>query len=169
MFSVLPLLAGLLFFAASLTPSLIPRDWLMQGVLAGVSMAAGYVMTQFLLALWRALELPVLRGRPARIAHAVLAVPVLVLLGRGVILSGEWQNSIRARMGMPDLEVNNTAKMLALALAVFLALFVIGKAIQALFDLLRLRLARYIPVRSANVLGLLLAALIVVTLTRDGW
>ncbi|RDW13596.1 alpha/beta hydrolase [Paracoccus thiocyanatus] len=168
MFSVLPLLAGLLFMAASLTPSLIPRDWLMQGVLAGASMAAGYVATQFLLALWRALELPVLRGRPARIAHALLAVPVLVLLGRGVILSGEWQNSIRARMGMADLEVNNTAKMLALALAVFLALFVIGKAIQALFDLLRLRLARYIPARSANVLGLLLAALIVVTLTRDG-
>ncbi|ABL68756.1 MULTISPECIES: alpha/beta hydrolase [Paracoccus] len=168
MFSVLPLLAGLLFLAASLTPSLIPRDWLMQGVLAGVSMAAGYVMTQFLLALWRALELPVMKGRPARIAHAVLAVPVLVLLGRGVILSGTWQNSIRARMGMPDLEVNNTAKMLALALAVFLVLFVIGKAIQALFDLLRLRLARYIPVRSANVLGLLLAALIVITLTRDG-
>lgn len=167
-FSVLPLLVGLVFAAASLTPSLIPRDWLMQGLLVGGSLAAGYVITQFVLALWRALELPVLKGRPARIAHALLAVPVLVVFGRGVILSGVWQNSIRSRMGMPDLEVNNTAKMLLLALVVFLVLFVIGKAIEALFHLLRLRLARYIPARSANVLGLLLAALIVVTLTRDG-
>ena len=58
MFSVLPLLSGLLFAAASLTPSLIPRDWIMQGALAGVSMAAGYLATQFLLALWL-----VVRGR----------------------------------------------------------------------------------------------------------
>ena len=63
MFSVLPLLSGLLFAAASLTPSLIPRDWIMQGALAGVSMAAGYLATQFLLALWRTLQIPVLAGR----------------------------------------------------------------------------------------------------------
>ncbi|MFD2439134.1 hypothetical protein F8A10_09530 [Paracoccus kondratievae] len=168
MFSLLPLLAGLLLFSASLTPSLIPRDWMMQGVLAGMSMAAGYVLTQFLLAIWRTLELPGLKDRAARIAHAVLAVPVLILLARALILSVEWQNSIRVRMGMPDLEANNTAKMLGLALVVFLALFLFGRGLQALFDLLRLRLARHIPSRSANVLGLLLAAMIVVTLTRDG-
>lgn len=168
MFSALPLLAGLLLVAASLTPSLIPRDWLTQGVLAGASMAAGYAMMQFLLAVWRTLEIPVLKGRAARIAHAVLAVPVLALLLRCVFLADEWQNSIRARMGMPDVEVASTTKMLATGLAVFLLLFLIGKAVQALFDLLRLRLARYIPVRSANVLGLLLAGLIVVFLTRDG-
>lgn len=168
MFSALPLLAGLLLFAASLTPSLIPRDWLMQGILAGVSMAAGYAMMQFLLAIWRTLEIPVLKGRTATIIHAILALPVLALLLRCVWLADDWQNSIRARMGMPDVEVANTTKMLGIALAVFLLLFLIGKAVQALFDLLRLRLARYIPVRSANVLGLLLAALIVVVLTRDG-
>lgn len=168
MFSMLPLLAGLLLVAASLTPSLIPRDWLVQGLLAGASMAAGYAMMQFLLAIWRTLEIPVLRGRAARIGHALLAVPVLALLGACVFMADDWQNSIRARMGMPALEVSNTTKMLATALAVFLLLFLIGKAVQALFDLLRLRLARYIPVRSANVLGLLLAALITVTLTRDG-
>ncbi|GLK64951.1 membrane protein [Paracoccus kondratievae] len=141
---------------------------MMQGVLAGMSMAAGYVLTQFLLAIWRTLELPGLKDRAARIAHAVLAVPVLILLARALILSVEWQNSIRVRMGMPDLEANNTAKMLGLALVVFLALFLFGRGLQALFDLLRLRLARHIPSRSANVLGLLLAAMIVVTLTRDG-
>ncbi len=168
MFSVLPMLAGLLLVAASLTPSLIPRDWVMQGLLAGASMAAGYAMMQFLLAIWRTLEIPELGGRAARIGQAVLAVPVLGLLLLCVYMADEWQNSIRARMEMPLVEVSNTTKMLAMALAVFLLLFLIGKAVQALFDLLRLRLARHIPVRSANVLGLLLAALITVFLTRDG-
>lgn len=168
MFSVLPVLAGLLLVAASLTPSLIPRDWVMQGILGGVSMTAGYLATQFLLAIWRTLEIPVLPRRWATIAHAVLAVPVMVVLIRCVALAQEWQNAIRERMGMPGLEASNTTKMLLLTAAIFLALFFLGRAIQGLFDLLRTRLARYIPVTSANVLGLLLAAMIVVTLTRDG-
>lgn len=168
MFSVLPLLMGLLLAAASLTPSLIPRGWLLQGALAGMSMAAGYLATQFLLAIWRTLEIPVLRHRWAMAAHTLVAVPVLIVLIRCVALSAEWQNSIRLRMGMPALEAASTTKMLLMSAAVFLVLFLLGRAIQGLFDLLRRRLARHIPASSANVLGLLLAAIIVVTLTRDG-
>ncbi|SMO38350.1 Uncharacterized membrane protein [Paracoccus laeviglucosivorans] len=168
MFSVLPLLAGLLMVAAALTPSLIPRDWIMQGVLGGVSMTAGYLATQFLLAIWRTLEIPVLPRRWATIAHAILAIPVMAVLVRCVALADQWQNAIRERMGMPELEAANTTKMLLLTAAIFVALFLLGRAVQGLFDLLRTRLARHIPVTSANVLGLLLAGLIVVTLTRDG-
>ena len=165
---VLPLLAGLLLAAASLTPSLVPRDAVMQGVLAGFSTAAGYVVMQFLLTMWRSLELPVFRGRNATILHALIAIPVLATLAFCVLNSREWQNGIRARMDMPLLEVSNTTKTLLVALAVFLALYLIGLLVQAMFDLLRGRLARYIPGRSANVLGLLLAATILVTFTRDG-
>lgn len=166
--AILPLLAGLVLAAVSLTPSLIPRSWPMQGVLAGLSAAAGYLAVQFLLALWRTLDLPLLRDRAAAIAHAVLAVPVLGLLTYCVAQSDRWQNSIRTRMHMPEVEVANNMRMLLVAAAVFLALLVIGLLVQALFDLIRLRLARVIPVRSANVLGLLLAALIVLVATRDG-
>ncbi|MDT1060554.1 alpha/beta-hydrolase family protein [Paracoccus sp. CPCC 101403] len=168
MISVLPLLAGLLLAAASLTPSLIPRDWVMQGALAGISTAAGYLVTVFLLALWRTLQIPILSRKWAMICHSVLAVPVLALLVRCIALSDDWQNSIRERMQMPPLEAANTTKMLLLAAAVFLVLVVLGWTLQGLFNLLRNRLARYIPAASANVLGLLLAALIVVTITRDG-
>ena len=38
---VLPLFLGLLFLAASLTPTLIPRNWLIQGVLGGIVMTLG--------------------------------------------------------------------------------------------------------------------------------
>lgn len=164
----LPLIIGLLHAAASLTPSLIPRAWPLQGVLAGLSIALGYMATQFVLALWRALELPVLRGRAAAIALAVVAVPMLATLGFCLFHAREWQNSIRERMGLPELEAASTARMLALALAVFVLLLLLGKVVQGLFNLFRRRLARHIPVRSANVLGLLLAALVVFVITRDG-
>lgn len=166
--SVVPVLVGLLLVAASLTPSLIPRSWPMQGALAGVSMAIGYMVTQFFFSLWRTLELPVTDGRASRVIQAVLAVPVLVTLVLCIAQTRNWQNSIRSRMGLPDLEAANTTKTLLLALALFLLLYVLGKLLQGLFDVLRLRLARHIPVRSANVLGLLLAVVMVVVVTRDG-
>ncbi|WP_347267430.1 alpha/beta-hydrolase family protein [Paracoccus sp. (in: a-proteobacteria)] len=168
MFSPLPLLVGLLLAAASLTPSLIPRDWLTQGLVAGASMASGYVATQFFVAIWRTLEIPEPPARWARIGHLVLAVPVLALVGFCVGFSVTWQNSIRERMSMPLLEAADTLRVIGVALAVFLALFILGLAFQVLFNLLRRRLARYIPARSANVLGLALAVLVAVFLTRDG-
>ncbi|MDF3607044.1 alpha/beta-hydrolase family protein [Paracoccus sp. DMF-8] len=165
---VLPLLMGLLLAAASLTPSLIPRGTVAQGVLAGASMALGYLVTQFVLALWRSLEIPVLRGAGARAAHLVVAVPVLGLLLFCLLRARSWQNDIRHRMGLSELEVVNTLRMAMIALAVFLALYVIGLLIQGLFNLLRRRLARHIPTRSADVLGLLLSALVILIVTRDG-
>ncbi|MGI9437603.1 MAG: alpha/beta-hydrolase N-terminal domain-containing protein, partial [Geminicoccaceae bacterium] len=40
-FSAAGLLIGLLFFAASLTPSLLPRTYVVQGILSGCSAAFG--------------------------------------------------------------------------------------------------------------------------------
>lgn len=165
---VLPMLAGLLLAAASLTPSLIPRGAFFQGVLAGASMAMGYMLTQFVLALWRSLEIPVLRGRWATAAHLLVAVPVLATLFFCIAHARGWQNGVRDRMGLPALEVANTLEIAIIALAVFLVLYVIGLLIQGLFNLLRRRLARHISVRSANVLGLLLCAIVVLIVTRDG-
>jgi uncharacterized membrane protein len=42
----LPLLLGLVFFAASLTPSLIPRPWFVQGALAGIGYVIGQLVRQ---------------------------------------------------------------------------------------------------------------------------
>src|SRR5215831_743880 len=51
------LLLGTLFFAASLTPSLLPRTFLTQGVLSGCSLAAGYGIGAFGSWLWTYMEL----------------------------------------------------------------------------------------------------------------
>lgn len=165
--SALSLLAGLLLAAVSLTPSLVPRGWVLQGVLAGISMALGYLVMRFCIALWRALDIPEPRGRTAQVALAVLALPVVGVMAFCLGKAREWQDSIRLRMGLPALEETNTLKMALLALAVFAAGFVIGNLVLMLFRLLRDRLARHIPASSANVLGLLLAALVVLIVTRD--
>ncbi|KAB1504084.1 hypothetical protein F7230_03035 [Corynebacterium sp. 320] len=46
------LLVGALMFALSLTPSILPRDWLFQGVCAGLSAGTGYAVGVFVHWVW---------------------------------------------------------------------------------------------------------------------
>src|SRR3546814_18518849 len=68
------LILGTLFFAASLTPTLVPRTYITQGVLGGCVFAVGYGLGVFGRWLWRYMELPPLRDRHLRIAHLVTAL-----------------------------------------------------------------------------------------------
>lgn len=167
-FAVLPLLLGLVFFSASLTPSLIPRPWIVQGALAGLVTAIGYVIGQLVLAAWRAIELPRLSGRAAVVAHVVIAVPVVGLWINNLTKAADWQDSIRTHVGLEPTEEFHIFAMLGVALAVFLICFAIGLAVQWIFDILRRRLYRVMPMRTANALGLILATALVFFVTRDG-
>lgn len=166
--AMLPLLFGLLFFAASLTPSLIPRSWQVQGALGGLVAALGYLIARFWLSLWRALMLPELRGRAADVAHAMLAAPVLAALAVCLARAGEWQNGIRTRMGMAPIETIQSLPMLALAITVFTVLMLAGLMIRLSFDAVRQRLARHMHSRTADVAGLLLVLIALLIVTRDG-
>ncbi len=167
-FAVLPLLLGLVFFAASLTPSLIPRPWIVQGALAGLVTGIGYVIGQLVLAAWRAVEMPKFKGRAAVVAHIIVAVPVLALWIYDLTHWTRWQDSIRTRVGLEPTEGFHLFAMLGVAVGVFIVCFAIGLAVQWVFDILRRRLYRYMPMRTANALGLILAAAIVFFGTRDG-
>lgn len=164
----MPLCLGLLFLAASLTPTLIPRDWLVQGVLGGLVMALGYLIGRALVSLWRLLELPEPGGRTALIARLILGIPAGIALVLCLFSARSWQNGIRERMGMELVETTHTVQMLALALAVFAILVLAGFILQWVFDRVRFRLYRYMPPRTANVAGFLLTALALIIVTRDG-
>ncbi|ESR23758.1 hypothetical protein N177_2988 [Lutibaculum baratangense AMV1] len=148
--AILPLLLGIFFFSASLTPSLIPRDWVVQGVFAGLVTAIGYMLGQFLLSLWRAIELPRLSGRAARIAHAVVAVPVLSMWLLAVVRAAHWQDTVRTRVGMEPAGEIYTLRVLTLAAVLFGICFVLGWLVQLAFDVLRRRLYRVMPERTAH-------------------
>uniref|UniRef100_UPI00066BF5F9 alpha/beta-hydrolase N-terminal domain-containing protein n=1 Tax=Nonomuraea sp. SBT364 TaxID=1580530 RepID=UPI00066BF5F9 len=47
-------LLGALFFCASLTPSLLPRTWLYQGVMGAVTAVLGYAVGASAATVWRA-------------------------------------------------------------------------------------------------------------------
>ncbi len=165
---ILPLLLGLLFFAASLTPSLIPREWLAQGALGGLVLALGYLIGRFIMFLWWVMELPAVPGRAARIIYVFLAVPVLTVLVFCLGQANDWQNGIRSRMGMDLVDSSHTVQMVLVALGVFGVLFLAGALVRIGFDYLRRRLYTFMPARTADIAGFLLTVLIILIATRDG-
>lgn len=164
----MPLLLALLFFAASLTPSLIPREWMVQGVLGGVVMALGYLIGRILVLLWWLMELPKLNSRVRSIVYLACGVPVMIVLLLCLYHTQSWQNGIRERFGMELLDSAHSVRMVLTAGSVFVVLTLLGFALKYLFVRLRNRLYRYMPRRTANVAGFILTALLVLVVTRDG-
>ncbi|WLR98070.1 alpha/beta hydrolase [Shinella sumterensis] len=157
-FSVVGLLLGTLFFAVSLTPSLLPRTYVTQGILSGVAMACGYGLGVALAALWRWFELPVTRG-PVRLwlrvaAGAFCAIVVLVFLWR----AAEWQNSIRTLMHLPPIETAHPFYVGAIALGIFLLLLAVGKLFALVVRLIASTSRVAAPRRLSYVIGTALAA-----------
>jgi len=161
-------LLGLLCFAASLTPSLIPRGPMAQGILGGLVMAIGYLIGHIVGLLWRAADLPRL---PRRAEKGLTQVIAIVLAGVFLWVLGSslrWQNDIRAKMGMEEADALQLATILVIALATFTLAFALGRLVAALFRLIRSWFYRIMPPRRANVLGVVAVVLILFLGTRDG-
>ena len=118
-FSIPSLLLGLLFFAASLTPSLIPRGPLVQGVLGGLMMALGYFFGQMLALIWRTADMPVLTGKSARKAVGLSAGLVFILFAWTIRSSLTWQNDLRSKMGLEPADALHLVQILVVAVIIF--------------------------------------------------
>lgn len=166
--SVPCLLLGLLFFAASLTPSLIPRGPEVQGILGGLVTALGYLLGQVFGLLWRAAEMPRLSGRPAKglTWGVVAAITVIFLWFLGASLT--WQNDLREKMGMEIADGLYLTQIVLFAIATFVIGFLLGRAVASLFRLIRAWFYRIMPPRRANVLGVIAVVLLLFVATRDG-
>lgn len=158
---------GSLFFAATLTPSLIPRTFMAQGVLGGLCLAIGYGLGALWRGLWAYMELPEPAERLRRIANSIVALVCLVIVVLFLSRAAEWQNSIRTLMRMPPLDSAHPTKLCAVALATFAALLALGRLFRWGGGYLAARVGRIAPRRVANVVGFA-GALLLVWLLANG-
>ena len=146
-----------LFFAFSLTPSLVPRPFAAQGLISGLSFTAGYALGVWALWLWGWLGIPQLRGRVAfwlRVATAVLCVLVaMVFLWR----AAGWQNDLRGLMGMPEDAGVRPFGIGVITVLLFVGVLCVARLFRLVFGLIAKQLRRVIPPRIAHGVGLVLA------------
>ncbi|MBK5926366.1 hypothetical protein CCR87_03180 [Rhodobaculum claviforme] len=154
------MLLGTLFFAASLTPSLVPRPTLVQGALGGLSLAAGYGLGVALRAGWLALQLPVARPAVVRRLGWAAALVCAGLAALALWRASVWENRLRALMDMAPVETVGPFTVAAVALVVFAVLLLLARLVVWVARRLSRRLARRLPTPQAVILGVGLTALL---------
>ena len=157
-------LGALLFGCASLTPSLLPRGWVLQGLIAGITAAIGYGLG--VTVAWFVAELTgsrMSRGFRHR-AWQVLAAAGVLLCVVMLWLAAGWQRHIHELMGLDAPAGYTSIGIVVLAVLMF-ALFVeIGRGIRWLARRLVRLLGRFLPRRVARPLGALVVTALVIFL-----
>ncbi len=167
----LPGLAGaLLFWWQSLTPSLIPREWWVQGLVSALCLAIGYGIGTLAGRLARGFLEPRDRmpgpavTRPAAIAFAVGAVVACVA---GAALWIGWQNAQRELMGMSSVGLLDAVLMVPLSAAIGAVLVVVGRLAGRAISAVNGFNHRHLPPLLAAPLTVLLLLAIVVLVGRE--
>jgi uncharacterized membrane protein len=161
------LLLGTLFFAAALTPTLVPRTYLTQGVLAGACFALGYGIGVFWRWLWAYLELPEPQDKLRFRANNVIAVLCVAVALYFLWNTAAWQNSIRQLMQMEPVTSAHPVKLTFIALVTFVALLALARFFREVAYFATARIHRFVPRRVANVIGAGLALLLFWLLAND--
>ena len=149
----LPGLAGaLVFVCLSLSPSLLPRTGVIQGLVCGITAAIGYGVGVVAAWAWRAFADRV----PRRTTHRswrVFAVVSCVCLVAAMTFGRYWQGQIRMRMGVAPDGLSSLLVTPLLAALVFVALIASARTLRGLYRWAARRLERWIGPRAAHAVG----------------
>ncbi|CCM78535.1 alpha/beta hydrolase [Rhizobium mesoamericanum] len=147
------LVLGTLFFVASLTPTLVPRTYLTQGVLSGICFAAGYGIGIFCRRLWAFMELPEASGIARDNIRLVVVVFCAVVIGTVSSWTTAWQNSIRKFMQLEPVASVGPLHVFFVAAVTFLSVMALARLFQLVFRAVSTRLRRFFPRRVSQVIG----------------
>jgi uncharacterized membrane protein len=156
---------GLVFLWFSMTPSLLPRGPLFQGLVSGLSGATGYALGVFAVWLVRYMRSQESSPPAPRRAWLILIIAGAVGVVAMVIWFHVWQDRVRDLMGVTHLKWFDYPLAAALSLIVLFAVVEIGQLILRLIRFLDIRLDRFAPPRvSAVIVVFLLVALTIALL-----
>lgn len=160
-----------LFFCWSLTPSLLPRDWLFQGLIGGINASIGYgvgcvvgwvvasVMRRFSFAdrPWWPPPLPVVRA-------VKVAVPVAAVLGSlvALVLAADEQRQLAELMGAEATTISGYLRTILLSVAIAAALISAWRGLRDVGRWVARQLIRRagVPLGLARTLGVLVVVLV---------
>jgi uncharacterized membrane protein len=156
---------GLVFLWFSMTPSLLPRGPLFQGLVSGAAGAIGYALGVFAVWLVRYLRSKDTSPPAPRIGWIALVVVGVIGQILMIIWFHVWQDHVRDLMGVPRLKWHDYPLAAVLAIVVLFVLVEIGQLIGKLIRFLIRQLNRVAPPRvSAVVVVVLLIGLAIALL-----
>jgi len=154
------LVLGTLFFVASLTPTLVPRTYLTQGVLSGICFAAGYGIGVFCGRLWTFMELPEPGGRSRDNLRLGVVIFCAVVMATVLWRTTGWQNSIRKFMELEPVASIGPLHVFAIAALTFLSVMALARLFQFVIRSVSARLRLFLPRRVSQVIGFAAAVIL---------
>jgi uncharacterized membrane protein len=159
------MVVGVLTFGMALTPSLLPRPWLFEGVIAGLGFALGYglgnIGSWFLRARMHVFEPSAQFKRWAWRGLAVLGSLTAIYF---LLLGVGWQNEVRTLVGEEDEGLVVAAQVLLVAIPTAIVAILAGRGIRRFNRWIGRILARWMPTWLAYVLSVAVVVLLVVGL-----
>ena len=162
------LLVALLFFVWSMTPSLLPRPWYLQGVATGISVAIGYGIGCGAAAVLRWCGIrSLVPSRVRTIGWGVLAAVGAVLVPLFLVLGSRWQQNLRELVGLPPAEGSFYILVLLIAVTVAATLLAASRAVRWAVRRLTALINGVVPIPMARLIAVAVAGLVIV-LALDG-
>lgn len=146
---------GAVCFCASFLPSMLPRSWLKQGTITGLSLALGYALGVAVFGLFRRTRTRSVRRWPGWLIVGTTCAG-FVILGVG------WEGQLRDVLGAEPLRLWEPLAAVAFSLALARLLLALGRLVMRLTRRLERWLGRFINLRLATVASLSFSVILVV-------
>ena len=147
---------GVVFLWLSMTPSLLPRGPLFQGLVSGAAGAIGYSLGVFSVWLVRFMLSKDSSPRPPKVAWLVLVVVGIAGTVGMIIWFHIWQDHVRDAMGVPLLKWHDYPLAAVLAIVALFVFVEIGQLFGRFIRFLVRQLNRVAPPRVSAVVAVLL-------------
>ncbi|RJO78874.1 hypothetical protein D5S18_04145 [Nocardia panacis] len=165
------LVVATVFFALSVTPSLLPRDWLFQGLISGVNAALGYglgCLVEWVFRLWIRPRIKY-AGPPGWARDAIKSAVVFlcgVTAAAMLVQSARWQREITALMGMTGTTTPAYLRTGLLSVMVGAVLVAVYRTLRVIILFLARWLNRWVrvPRELAPAAGFLVLVVAIVTI-----
>lgn len=163
-------LVGTLFFGMSLTPSLLPRPWLAQGLISGIALVIGYAIGSVLgrlFGLVRRVPAVGLRRRPPfRVRGRLFVAGVVVVVLASVYQGSAWQRELYLLMDQPAPSRLTYLRVPAVALLMLGGGVALWRAAADVARFVVRRVQRWIPPGPLQVFGVTIALVAVAVATE---
>jgi uncharacterized membrane protein len=155
---------GLVFIWFSMTPSLLPRGPLFQGLVSGAAGAIGYGLGVF--GVWLVRFMRSKETSPPAPRRAWLGLLVVGIIGQvlAIVWFHVWQDEIRDFMGVPRLAFWDHPLTGVLSIVVLFAFVELGQLVRKLVRYLVRQLERVAPPRVSAVVVVALLLVVVIAL-----
>lgn len=163
-FNYLGLVGAAIAFCISFLPSLLPRPWLFQGIVTGVSLAIGYgggSFTSWALRWFLEWEPP---KKVKHIAWWILAVcgPIAGLVY--LYLAGSWQTQVSRLVGEQPQDHRYIFRILLLSLATGAAILYISRIVRVATRWLINLIDKLLPRKVSIVAGIVISTYLLITI-----